>query len=332
MARVLFSVRMDEDRRASLAGIPSGAFEAIVLEDLPSPARESAWAEADVLVCGGFRADIPEDLPARAPRLRMVQVLLAGVDHFPFERLPPGAVLCSNAGAYNVSVAEHAMALLLAAAKDIPRRTEEIRRGTFDQAAPSKGLHGSTLVVLGLGGIGSEVARLGHGFGMRVLGISRSAQGPPAVAEAANLDDLPRFASLADFLVVALPLTRRTEGLIDRHVLAAMKDDAVLVNIARGKIIVEDDLYEHLKVHPRFRAALDVWWAYPAGREGRPFHRPFHELPNVLMTPHVAWAVPAQRRRTMDAALQNVLLFLRGERPRNIVDPAEYVRELPRQA
>ena len=103
-----------------------------------------------------------------------------------------------------------------------------------------------------------------------------------------------------------------------------MKDDAILVNIARGKLIVEDDLFDHLKAHPKFRAALDTWWTYPDSKEGRPFHRPFQGLPNLVMTPHVAASVPGQRARAMEAALENVVRFLRGEQPRNVIDPSEY--------
>src|SRR2546429_598707 len=102
------------------------------------------------------------------------------------------------------------------------------------------------------------------------------------------------------------------------------RSDAVLVNIARGKVVVEDDLFDHLRTHPSFRAALDVWWTYPESKRGRPFRRPFHELPNVLMTPHVANAIPTQRREAMESAIDNVLRFLRGETPRHVVDPEEY--------
>jgi len=113
---------------------------------------------------------------------------------------------------------------------------------------------------------------------------------------------------------------------VDRRFLARMKADAILVNIARGKLIVEDDLFEHLKSQPKFRAALDTWWTYPDTRDGRPYHRPFHELPNVVMTPHIAPSVPGQRARAMEAALDNVLRFLRGEKPRNVVDQEEYAK------
>jgi len=98
------------------------------------------------------------------------------------------------------------------------------------------------------------------------------------------------------------------------------------VNIARGGLVRERDLYEHLRANPRFQAALDVWWTYPKG-DGFPFTEPFHELPNVVMTPHVAWAIPEQSRWSLEAALDNVARFLRGEPPRNVVDRAEYAFE-----
>jgi len=326
MVRVLFSSPMDPERRAVIAAKAAAAFEPVILEDVPASQRAGVWESADVLVCTGFGPELPTDLPSRAPRLRMVQTLLAGVDHLPFERLPRSAIVCSNAGAYNTSVAEHALALLLAAAKDVVMRTEEIRRGIFDQGVMNKGLAGSTVLLLGMGGIGAEVARLCKAFRMHTIGLSRSRPQDPALDEAATIDDLRRFLPRADFVVLALPLTRQTAGLVDRAFLAAMKPDAVLVNIARGKIILEDDLFEHLRTHPGFRAALDVWWTYPDTKHGRPFHRPFHELPNVLMTPHVANAIPSQRRDAMEAALDNVLRFLRGETPRHVVRPEEYTR------
>ena len=324
MAHVLFACPMDAERRAVLAERNRGAFEAIILDDLPESAREAAWSQADVVVTMGFGREIPQDLAKRAPRLRMVQTLVAGVDHLPYRSFPASLTVCGNAGAYNTSVGEHAMALLLAAAKDIPQRTREIASGVFDQNAPSKALADATILILGMGGIGTTVAAACKAFRMHVVGISRSGKPVPPADEAGALADVRRFLPRADYVVLALPLTAQTDGLVDREFLAAMKEDAVLVNIARGKIVVEDDLYEHLRTHPRFRAAIDVWWVYPSGTQGRPFHRPFHELPNVVMSPHNASAIPGQRRWAMEAALDNVLRFLRGETPRNVVNVTEY--------
>lgn len=323
MARVLFIAPMDAERREVLDRTGRGAFEAEILEDLSPEIRDRAWASADVVVCMGFGSEFPADIRTKAPNLRLVQPLVAGVDHLPFDRLPPSTIICSNAGAYSTSVAEHAMALLLSAAKDIPARTDEIRRGVFEQTVMNTALAGSTVLILGMGGIGTEVADRCKAFGMRVVGVGRLSARKPG-GDGRTLDDLPQLLPTADAVVIALPLTLATEGLVDRRFLSAMKDDAILVNIARGRHIVEDDLYEHLKAHPRFRAALDVWWTYPEGGRGRPFHRPFHELPNVIMTPHIANAIPVQRRKAMEAAVENVLRFVRGEVPRNVVDRSEY--------
>ena len=332
MPRVLFAAPMDPERRAVLARMAVGGFQPVILEDLPKSKRDEAWATADVVVSMGFPREFPTDLREKARKLRMIQALVAGVDHLPFERLPPTAVVCSNAGAYSVPVAEHAMALLLAAAKDIPARTDEIRRGIFHQGVTNKGLAGSTALVLGLGGIGTEIARRCRAFEMRIVGIARSRRPTTEVEEVGTMEDLPRYVPEADAVFLALPLTRATQGLVDRRFLGGMKEDAILVNIARGKLIVEDDLFEHLKSRPKFRAALDTWWTYPDTTEGRPFQRPFQDLPNIVMTPHVAPMVAGQRGRAMEVALDNVLRFLRGETPRNVVDPADYVNPAARIA
>jgi phosphoglycerate dehydrogenase-like enzyme len=324
VAVILVASPMDEERRAGLKRKDLNGFDVVVVDDLPPSRRPAAWAGAEVAVVQGFAKELPADLTSKAPKLRMIQTLVAGVDHLEYRSIPRSILVCGNAGAYNVSVGEHAIALLLAAAKDVPRRTEEIRSGIFDQSARSKALAEAVVLILGMGGIGSFVARVCKSFDMRVIGVSRSGAVVPPADEGARLSDVPRYLPQADFVVVALPLTSSTAGLVDRAFLSRMKDDAVLVNIARGKLIVEDDLFDHLKTHPKFRAAIDVWWAYPKTKQGRPFHRPFHELPNIVMTPHNANAIPGQQRWAMEAAIENVLRFLRNETPRNIIDPSEY--------
>src|SRR3989475_5238468 len=202
MARVLFIVPMDAERRAAVARKKTGAFEPVILEDLPPEKRDEAWATADVAVSMGFPREFPLDFREKARKVRMIQSLVAGVDHFPFERFPPSAIVCSNAGAYGVSVAEHAMALLLAAAKDVVARTEEIRRGIFNQTVENKGLAGSTALILGFGGIGSEIARRFKAFHMHVV-WGAPARPSKEIADAIGpIEDLPRYRPHADAVLL----------------------------------------------------------------------------------------------------------------------------------
>ncbi|OGS50322.1 MAG: hypothetical protein A3K65_08075 [Euryarchaeota archaeon RBG_16_68_12] len=245
------------------------------------------------------------------------------MDHLPYGLIPAHVTVCSNAGAYRVSIGEHAIALLLAAAKNVAAHTEAVRAGRFRQDVMGTLVRGKTLGVVGLGGIGGEAARLAKGLGMRVVGVNRRGATDAPADWCGTLDDLDRLLAESDFVLLSIPLTKRTLGLIGARELGLMKPDAVLVNIARGRLVEERDLFAHLRAHPAFRAALDVWWLYPDG-DGYPFTEPFQTLPNVVMTPHVAWAVPEQSRWSLGAALDNVARFLRGEPPRNVVDRAEY--------
>src|SRR3990172_1899216 len=300
MARpvVLLAVRMDGERRRIAAERLGGLTEVLVRSDLSDAELARRGARP-------FRPPPPGGPPPPPPP-------------------PPAAVtVCSNAGAYGVSIGEHAMALLLAAAKNVVAHTDAIRAGKFSQDVLGKAVHGKTLGVVGLGGIGGEAARLAAGLGMRVVGINRRGRTDAPVAWCGTLADLDRLLGESEFVLLSIPLTRATADLIGARELGLMKPDAILVNIARGGLVRERDLYEHLRANPRFQAALDVWWTYPKG-DGFPFTEPFHELPNVVKTPHVAWAIPEQSRWSLEAALDNVARFLRGGPPRNVVDRAEY--------
>jgi len=325
MARpvVLLAVPMPPARREVASAKLGDLAEVLVRSDLPDAELARRSPEVDVLVTGGFPRDIAPDLWPRMVRLRLLQSVAAGVDHLPYDRIPPHVTICSNAGAHRVSIAEHAMALLLAAAKNVPAHTEAIRARRFPQDIVGKSLRGKTLGIVGLGGIGGEAARLAQGLGMRIAGVNRRGATDAPVAWCGTLADLDRLLTESDFVLLSIPLTKHTVGLIGSRELGRMKADAVLVNIARGRLIRERDLYEHLKAHPSFQAALDVWWVYPKG-DGFPFVEPFHELPNVVMTPHVAWAIPEQSGWSLEAALENVRRFLAGDTPRNVVDRTEY--------
>ncbi len=324
---VLIALPVDSERRGAARGIAREALgdraEVLVRGDAADDEVLRRAPEVEVLVTYGFPRDLPDELWPRLARLRLLQTTSAGVDNLPWARIPASVTVCSNAGAYGVSIGEHAIALLLAAAKNVVVHTDAIREGRFRQGPMGKSLRGKTLGVVGLGGIGSEAARLAAGLGMRVVGVNRRGASDAPVEWVGTLKDLDRLLRESDAVLLSIPLTRSTAGLIGARELGLMKRDGILVNVARGRLVNERDLYEHLKAHPAFQAALDVWWVYPKG-DGYPFTEPFHTLPNVVMTPHVAWAVPEQARRSLEAALANVGRFLDGTPPRNVVDRSEY--------
>ncbi len=258
------------------------------------------------LVVFKFREEVDPDRLHTLPRLRYIQAITAGIDHILREPLPSGVQVLHTPSPNADAIAEHVLALLLAAAKRVVFHTEEMRQGRFHQGLESRRLTGSTLLVVGLGRIGCEVAQRARCLGMKVMAIRRHPQPRCGVQEVWGPEHLHRLLPQADAVVLALPLTPETEGLIGPQELARMKPDAILVNVARGRIVDPVALYRHLQRHPDFVAALDVWWHYP--QPGEPFRQPVpvERLPNVIMTPHVAPVVPGFFRRMVLAALRHL--------------------------
>jgi phosphoglycerate dehydrogenase-like enzyme len=270
----------------------------------------------------------PENL-SRMTKLRLVQSILAGVNHIPFAQLDKKVVVCSNAGAYSDEVAEYAWALLLSAAKRIVdfHNAVKTEQWTLRRTLGGKEvtiLEERTLGILGYGGIGSAVAQIGKGFSMKIYAFSRKLVREKGVRSFQGDKGLLTVLAESDAVIVSLPLTELTNKIISAQKLATMKKDAILVNIARGELVDETALYEHLKANPDFRYATDVWW-YREGKESLKTIHPFFELPNFIGTPHVSGPSGLATGKPAKFAVENVTRFLRGLKPRNIVNPAEYL-------
>ena len=223
------------------------------------------------------------------------------------------------------AVAEHAWALILACAKRLAYHDRAMRQAEFHQTdVPSVELGGKTLGVLGYGSIGRRVAEIGRAFGMEVLAIRRRVQTPPRAPVIGTLRRLPALLKASDVVVVALPLSDATGGLLDAKALRLLKSPGILVNVARGRIVDEAAAFEYLSSHPRSHWGFDVWWHYP--KPGEPFRQssPFESLPNVVMTPHNASTVPEYRTRMVEFGCRNLLRYLQGKTPENLVDAREY--------
>jgi phosphoglycerate dehydrogenase-like enzyme len=192
----------------------------------------------------------------------------------------------------------------------------------FGGGSPHGEVLGRTIGIIGYGRIGREVAERAAGLKCRVLAANRSPVANPGPADTVfPLEELDRMLPLCDTVLISCGLAAGTKGLIDARRLALMKPGALLINVARAAIVEEDALYAALKDGHLGGAALDVWWRYPtpAEPEPRPSHRPFHELPNVLITPHSSSSTEATADRRWSAVAANLDRFARGEQLENIV-------------
>jgi phosphoglycerate dehydrogenase-like enzyme len=188
--------------------------------------------------------------------------------------------------------------------------------------APHGEIRGSTLGIIGLGRVGQEVARRAAAFGCHVLAANRSPRQPgDGVERVYPLAHLDEMLPLCDAVAICTAFGPETERLIDARRLGLMKRSAFLVNIARGAIVDEDALYAALRDRTIGGAAIDVWWQYPnaAEQERRPSRHPFHELPNIIMTPHCSGWTAGMVRRRWDEVADNINRFVRGEPLINVV-------------
>jgi phosphoglycerate dehydrogenase-like enzyme len=282
-------------------------FEVRSLDDL-----KARIGEADVLLCSGLWRN--ELIPA-APRLAFIQSISAGTDQYSRDALRAAGIRVASAqGANERAVAEHAIALMLALARRIPEARDNQAahkwRGMIgDIAKREDELGGKTLVIAGLGRIGSRLAALAKAFDMRVLATRRDpSKGAGAADQVVGDDGLLGILPQADFVALTCPLTPATENLIDAKVLAAMKPSACLINVARGKVVNEPALIEALNAKRIAGAALDCVWEEPlAATSG------LWNVPNVLITPHTAGETRRYEDNVIDLLLENLERLWRGE-------------------
>jgi len=281
-------------------------------EDASVKARLDAML-ADAEIIHGF---IPGDIAARAPKLKWINAPSAGVDRFLVPDVVAGPVILTNSrGIHHVQMGEMAFEMILMLAKKAPFFFRMSQRREWRRVVPDV-LRGKTLAVLGLGAVGTEVARLGKAFGMRVAALDvrepRPDEGVDALFPPSGLKEI---LSQGDYVVVALPLTGRTRNLISGEELLAMKRTAFLVNIARGGIVDEDALVAALVEERIAGAALDVFTREPLPPESR-----LWDLPNVIISPHVAGIRQDYAVLALDLFCENLRRYLDGRELLNVVD------------
>lgn len=322
--QVVVSYPVDDEFAGITLDALAGEASVVFGHHLGEAGREQAVRSADALIGWRLGKELPAGALHRSPRLRLVQLIPAGADGVDFATIPDGVVVASNAGAYAEPIAEHVLAMTLALAKRLPQRHAELAGGDFDQREPSLTLDGALCVIAGFGGIGRATARLMRPFGARIHAVTRSGTADGLADTAGDLAGLDEVLPRADVLVVALPLTVATRGLLGAGRLALMKRTAIVVNVARADIIDQAALYGHLRAHPEFSAGLDVWWDEP--EPGAPFHSrfPFFGLPNVIGSPHNSGMVRGVLQSAARAAATNVRRYLRGEPVTGVIRREDY--------
>lgn len=243
---------------------------------------------------------------AACPNLKMVSIWGVGTDNIDLAAAARrGITVCNTPGANAIAVAEHAIALMMAVARNLPQIDAAMRKGEWPREMLGQ-LHGKTLAVLGTGAIGSHVAALGRAFGMTVLKWS---------ARRGNLAERDDFLRRADFVSLHVRLTPDTRGFIGAREFGLMKHEAILVNTGRGALVDRDALYEALSTQRIAGAGLDVFHDEPLKPDD-----PVLKLANTVLSPHNAGQTPEVRRDGLLLAIQNVEDFLAGK-PRNVVKP-----------
>ena len=322
---VAVSYPVDEDFARINSEVLAGDAEIVSTYGLDDAQRAEVLRRAEALLAWELPQEVPAGALDAATGLRLVQLLSAGVDAVDFTALPDRLIVASNAGAYSAAMSEHVLAMVLSLAKRLPQRHAALVEGRYEKWAPSLTIDGSVCAILGFGGIGTATARLMRAFGARIYAVTRSGETSEPADFVGTLDDLDQVLAAADVLVISLPLTLTTRGLIGPRELALMKPDAILVNVARGAIIDQAALYAHLRAHPRFSAGIDTWWDEPVG--DAPFRPdyPFVDLPNVIGSPHNSSIVPGTMLDGARAAAENVRRYLRGETLTGVIRRSDYV-------
>ncbi|UWP83121.1 2-hydroxyacid dehydrogenase [Dactylosporangium fulvum] len=284
-------------------------------------ALPGALVRADVFV----GSKLPPSATAQADALRLVQVAGAGYEGIDLAGLRPGTIV-ANTTHHGRAIAEYCVMAMLALHRQLLVEDADLRAGRWrsvfqDPDAPvHRTLVGQTVGIVGYGEIGQHVAELCHALGMRVIATRRRPTPAPPADWIGGPDELPRLLRDSDVVVVTVPLSDETVGLLDAAMLAELRPSAFLINVSRGPVVDETALHAALTGGRLAGAAIDVWWRYPtSGRQGAPANLPFHELTNVIMTPHTSGVTHDVFTNRMRDVAANIRALRDGQPLRNVV-------------
>ena len=286
-----------------------------------TPAELTAERIGDAEAVYTNKTPITEEILDRCPGIRFIGTLATGYNVVDVKAAAErGIPVCNIPGYGTAAVAQFTMGLLLELCHHIGAHSESVKAGEWSACPdfcywkfPQMELAGKTMGIIGYGSIGREVGRLAHAFGMRVLANARTRR-PELETDWCRYAELDELFAQSDVISLHCPLFPETEGLINRDSIAKMKDGVLILNTARGPLIVEKDLREALDAGKVGGAALDVVSKEPIEPEN-----PLLGAENIIFTPHIAWAPRESRQRLMDIAVENLRAFMQGT-PVNVVN------------
>ncbi len=288
------------------------------LEELISLARE-----ADIMIGGR----IPDAALEASRRLKFIQLIRAGINGVNLKIIrEKGVLIANNGGANAIAVAEHAMMFILALTKRLIEMNKAVKEGRWIPYTPENmldDLEGKKIGVIGLGKIGRELVKRAKAFDMKVLAIKKHVY--PKLKGGLGIDflggpgDLKYVLKESDYVVVTLPLTAETEGLIGEEELKAMKPTAYLINVSRARVVDEKALFKALKNKWIAGAGLDVWYTRHKD-PNYPSKLKIHGFENVIATPHKAGFTKLSLEKSWFFAAKNIKRFIEGKKPESLVD------------
>lgn len=272
--------------------------------DIPTLIDEARGADVMILA----NMPMPAEVLDACPRLKFVDIAFTGVDHVAMGALRARNIAASNASGYsNEAVAELGVAMALGLSRNIPQVEARARTGGTKEGLVGGELRGKTVGIVGLGKIGRRSAELYHAFGCEVLASSRSTH--PDCPEYVTEVTLPELLGRSDIVVLHCPLNDSTRGLIDREALALMKPTAMLINLARGPVVVSQDLADALNSGVIAGAGIDVFDIEPP----LPADEPLLHAKNTILTPHVAFATRESMSLRAGIVFDNLRAWMSGE-------------------
>jgi glyoxylate/hydroxypyruvate reductase A len=305
--RVLVYHPDDADRYAALVRAPRGRVVLHVCRTPDEAAREAP--EADVVY--GWK--VPPATYAKATKLRWLQAMAAGVDWVFVPELPPHVVVTRVPGVFGPWMAEYVVGWCTFVTQRVETyRAAQRDRRWIETTLPAR-LRGTTMAIVGTGDVGGTIARAAAALGVRVIGVSRTGAPVRGIERVYRVRDLRRALAGADWVVLAVPLTGATRGLVGADALAAMKPGAWLINVARGPVVDEAALVDTLRRRAIAGAVLDVFATEPL-----PAAHPLWGLDNVVVTPHISG--PSTPDEIAPVFADNLARFLAGRPLRHVVD------------